>query len=104
MEEKQILFLFFLPFPISPQNLLQMKICRRDILKGFAAGAGGIFIESITPPFQILYAAQDKTLVMREYQRVLLTDENKEPFKSSDIKKNENYIFFTHITIFPFCC
>src|SRR3989338_3013654 len=71
-----------------------MKICRRDILKGFAAGAGGIFIESITPPFQILYAAQDKTLVRREYQRVLLTDENKEPFKSSDIKKNENYIFF----------
>jgi Rieske Fe-S protein len=71
-----------------------MKICRRDILKGFAAGAGGIFIDSISTPLQILYASQDKTLVRREYNRVLLTDENKEPFKSSAIKINENYIFF----------
>src|SRR3990172_314586 len=94
MEEKQILFLFFLPFPISPQNLLQMKICRRDILKGFAAGAGGIFIDSIATPLQILYASKDKTLVKREYTRVLLTNESKEPFRASDIKKNENYIFF----------
>lgn len=73
---------------------MEMKICRRDILKGFAAGAGGIFIDSITNPLQILYAAQDKTLVKREYKKVLLTDENKEPFRASDIKKNENYIFF----------
>ncbi len=81
-----------------------MKICRRDILKGFAAWAGGIFIDSITNPLQILYAAQDKTLVKREYKKVLLTDENKEPFRASDIKKNENYFFFTHITISLFYC
>ena len=71
-----------------------MKICRRDILKGFAAGAGGIVIGSIATPLQILYASQDKTLVRREYKRVLLTNESKEPFRASDIKKNENYIFF----------
>ncbi len=71
-----------------------MKICRRDILKGFAAGACGIFIDSITTPLKIIYATPDKTPVRIEYKRVLLTDEKKEPLKSSDIKKNENYIFF----------
>jgi len=81
-----------------------MKICRRDILKGFAAGAGGIFIDSIATPLQILYASQDKTLVKREYTRVLLTNESKEPFRASDIKKNETTFFFIHITISLFYC
>lgn len=68
-----------------------MKICRRDILKGFAAGAGGILLEK---PFNLLKAFPAEDSVRREYNRVLLAAENKNPFKASEIAKNENYIFF----------
>ncbi|MBI3813956.1 MAG: Rieske 2Fe-2S domain-containing protein [Nitrospinae bacterium] len=68
-----------------------MKICRRDALKGFAVGAGGILLGK---PFDLLEAIAAEGYSRREYNRVLLTTENKEPFKTSEIKKNENYIFF----------
>lgn len=72
-----------------------MKICRRDALKGFAAGAGGMLIASVAKPLQILYASSEsKYLVRQEYNRILLTTKKNEPFISSAIKKNENYIFF----------
>ncbi len=68
-----------------------MKICRRDILKGFAIGASGIALGKSS---DLLEAVASESSIRNEYNRVLLTTENKEPFKSSDIKKNENYIFF----------
>ena len=71
-----------------------MKICRRDVLKGFAAGAGGVLIASLAKPLQILYASEGKYLIRQDYNRILLTTEKNEPFISSAIKKNENYIFF----------
>lgn len=68
-----------------------MKICRRDILKSFAIGAGGI---AIGKPFDLLEAIASESLVKKEYNKVLLTTENKEPLKASSLKKNENYLFF----------
>ncbi|HLA48699.1 MAG TPA: Rieske 2Fe-2S domain-containing protein, partial [Nitrospinota bacterium] len=68
-----------------------MKISRRDILKGFAVGAGGILLGN---PLNSLEALASEGSVRKEYNRVLLIKENKEPFKTSEIEKNENHIFF----------
>jgi Rieske Fe-S protein len=68
-----------------------MKICRRDILKGLAVGAGGILLGN---PLNSLEALASESLIRNEYNRVLLITENNEPLKASSLKKNENYIFF----------